>query len=656
MKASLLLSTVLLGLCGLRAADEALPPAKGQPAPKQTGPVTPTAEQLAALQGKLATLHAAIQALKDARADDDLVVDVEATAWVVHNTLRVSGAFVNDTVIGRCLSSMDDALRRAQEIKAGTAAWPKLKGQVNRAHRSAVDGTAQPYALTIPSNYDPARPIALYVYLHGRSQYNPDTGWTWVGGNDRERGAREGNYIRVNAFGRGNNSFRWAGETDVMEVIASVRKRYNIDPDRILLAGFSMGGAGAWQLGLHRPDLFCGLEINAGVIPPASRNDLVAKATTAHYGTTVDHALAVSHIPLVAFAGENDAQLAASVSVREQLVREGFAIEQASPHVWKGKDIDALFLVHPDAGHAHPTGETQRLRDEYNAANFQRGRVVPDRIRFVTYATRYGRDHWLAIEGLERHFDRATVDATRDAARVGFTVKTSNVSRLRLSGTAAARTVTIDGETLQVTPAESVLLLRENGRWKVGDARAADAGLRKRPGLQGPVNDAFLDAFLCVTPTGQAFNHVAAARGREELARFSQMFTREFCGEVRTTADTALTDADIAGNHLVLFGDPGSNRVLARIADRLPITWTRESIVIGGKAYSAAEHVPVFIYPNPLNPQRYIIVNAGLSAQGRGAQTFADFAILKAGATDATAIPQVVAGGTFDENWKVPNL
>jgi dienelactone hydrolase len=81
-------------------------------------------------------------------------------------------------------------------------------------------------------------------------------GWDWTGGTDRPSGGGGGggnNYIRLEVFGRGNNSFRWAGETDVFEAIASVRKRYNIDANRILLSGFSMGGAGSWQIGLHEP-------------------------------------------------------------------------------------------------------------------------------------------------------------------------------------------------------------------------------------------------------------------------------------------------------------------------------------------------------------------------------------------------------------------
>ena len=45
-------------------------------------------------------------------------------------------------------------------------------------------------------------------------------------------------------------------------------------------------------------------------------------------------------------------------------------------------------------------------------------------------------------------------------------------------------------------------------------------------------------------------------------------------GDAPVKDDTAVTDADIASSNLVLWGDPQSNKVLARIADKLPIQWT----------------------------------------------------------------------------------
>ena len=47
----------------------------------------------------------------------------------------------------------------------------------------------------------------------------------------------------------------------------------------------------------------------------------------------------------------------------------------------------------------------------------------------------------------------------------------------------------------------------------------------------------------------------------------------QFRGEARVKDDSAVTDADIASSNLVLWGDPESNAVLKRIADKLPIRW-----------------------------------------------------------------------------------
>jgi pimeloyl-ACP methyl ester carboxylesterase len=626
----------------------------------------PTPEELAPIKAKLDELNAAIAALKASGADDDLIVDAESCAWIAHNILAVPGSFIEKSYVNRCVTMLNDGLRRAGQIKDGTAAWPKLTGSLHRAFRSAVDGTAQPYDISIPASYDGTKPWPLYVYLHGRTQYDPDMGLGHGGGSDQPRGGGGGggggggrgeDFIRVNAYGRANNSYRWAGETDIYEAIASVRKRYNIDPDRILLAGFSLGGAGSWQIGLHHPDMFCGLEVDAGVIGNRRNFDglnPVQKAVNSTYGIMIDHALNVYNVPLVAYAGANDAQLLSSTEIRQQLVKEGFTVDQLSTFVGKGKDINALFLATPRQGHSHATGDTLRLINEFNAANFKRGRVVPDHIKFITYTTRYNSDFWISVEGMQHHFDRASVDAQRDSAKANYTIKTSNVSWLALSDMSAAASITIDGDALTVTPAATILLDQAGGHWQV--AAAAPGGLRKHHGLQGPVNDAFMDAFLCVAPSGQGYSEAADDRVKQEMERFSKSFTRDYLGDTRTKADSAITADDILNNNLVLFGDPASNSVIARIADQLPIKWTKDTIVVGDKTYTSADHIPVMIYPNPLNPQRYVVINTGLvSGNFNSGGGYGDYAILSVNKPDSGPITTTVAeGGVFDESWQLP--
>ena len=78
--------------------------------------------------------------------------------------------------------------------------------------------------------------------------------------------------------------------------------------------------------------------------------------------------------------------------------------------------------------------------------------------------------------------------------------------------------------------------------------------------------------------------------------------------------DKDVTDADIAASNLVLWGDPGSNRILARIADRLPREVDRRRRRRGGPTrYPADTHAPILIYPNPLNPKKYVVLNSGFT-------------------------------------------
>ena len=62
--------------------------------------------------------------------------------------------------------------------------------------------------------------------------------------------------LLVSPLGRGTTEYRGIGENDVLCVLDDVRKRYQVDPDRIYLTGHSMGGTGAAYLALHHPDLF----------------------------------------------------------------------------------------------------------------------------------------------------------------------------------------------------------------------------------------------------------------------------------------------------------------------------------------------------------------------------------------------------------------
>ena len=140
-----------------------------------------------------------------------------------------------------------------------------------------------------------------------------------------------------------------------------------------------------------------------------------------------------------------------------------------------------------------------------------------------------------------------------------------------------------------------------------------DLASRKRHGLQGPIDDAFMDSFVFVRPTGPEKQPAVKKWVKSELDRAIREWRRQFRGEARVKDDSAITDADIAGANLVLWGSPESNSVLKRIADKLPIHWEADRIVVGKQSFSADHHALILICPNPLNPERYVVLNSGFT-------------------------------------------
>ncbi len=117
----------------------------------------------------------------------------------------------------------------------------------------------------------------------------------------------------------------------------------------------------------------------------------------------------------------------------------------------------------------------------------------------------------------------------------------------------------------------------------------------------------------------------------------------------------------IASSNLVLWGDPSSNAVIRRIADRLPIRWDGGKVVVGGRSFPADTHAPILIFPNPLNPSRYVVLNSGFTFReaadlnnARQIPTLPDWAII-----DVTTPPdahnpgKVAAADFFGEAWEV---
>lgn len=629
----------------------------------------PSDEATYALKEKLARLSRLNTSLRKQGVRDPGLADVEVYERAVRMILE-HGEFFHKDSVAWTDEALDRGTLRAKMLAQGEMPWAVSLGQFAiRGYRSRIDSSVQPFAVAFPADFGKsAKTYRVDVVLHGRDSSITEVKFLHTYNGDRKYS--DSDRVEIQIFGRGNNAYRWAGETDVFEALrtfwtqerASGRDRF-LDPSKTVLRGFSMGGAGTWHLGLHYPDRFvvlgpgAGFTTTHGYIGGLPKTLPSPQEEMLRIYDAVDYAENAFNVPIVAYSGAKDPQKLAADLIEERLKKFG---------------LPMTHLIAPDLEHQFPAEWQKKANALWTKhANAERPAYVPE-VRFVTYTLKYPSCRWVEILGMEQHYREARVDAKRTDE--GFAVKTANVRQLQLTlpnGDTEAQQVTIDTEKMKLRPwvdgngAGHLYLSKKNGKWKqvLPQRLATDRGRnpQKMTGLTGPIDDAFCDGFVCLRGTGKGWHEATEAYAKADLERFAKEWSKYLRGDLPVKDDEDMSGEDLSSKHLILFGDPSSNSILAEILDALPIVWTKDEIRIAGKTYDASKHVPTLIFPNPLNPAKYVVINSGHTFhakefEGTNAQLYprlGDWAVLHL-AGPRLLEPEIVANGLFDEFWKLP--
>lgn len=628
--------------------------------------------ELQPLQDQLASLRQAASVSADRWADAQIFV--KGVVWALD-----LGPITDANTRQLVRNGLVRARERLEALVAGKAPWAERRGRSVRGFISAVDNSVQPYGLVIPDGYDPARPVRLDVVLHGSTRATgigelfflnrhdePDTGGSPV---------PVVPFIEVHPMGRlGENAYRFEGETDVFEAIEAVCRNYNIDRSRIVLRGSSLGGVGAWQIGLKRPDRFVAVGPAAGPVDTHVfanspwkhfvRLDPLTpwQQTMLHMVDAIDYTANAGMVPVVAAMGDQDPYFSSHLLIEKAFAREGIPFHG---------------IVARGAGHglsAAARQEQLRQLGEYAARGSD---PFPKHVRFVTWTLKFSRCHWVEVLGLARHYERAEIDARVTEDGTITIAEPLNITRFAIGAPAipiSGGSVTIAGQPVtlpshRAAPARPLLFVKQDDAWTCPGTVDAMPLKGKRPGLQGPLDDAFDRPFLCVRGTGHAWNPQVDAWAEANLKRFSDEWRRHYRGYLPVKNDTDVTEDDVRRCNLILFGDPGSNAWISRVLPQLPVTWTRDTVQAGLQEYSAADHGIQLIFPNPLAGAegRYVVLNSGHTYHDAELRfsymvfpRLGDWAVLKVGdnppdTTAPTVTETVVHSGFFNEAWEMPS-
>jgi predicted esterase len=293
--------------------------------------------------------------------------------WTAANPAEAA-ARVDD--IARAGLSFDQAYRL---LKAGRRYSTQPTGLI-RFTNTTNDGVEHHYALTVPDSYTPGRKYGVRIQLHGgvmmRHGSLPPAS---AGGIGALAGPNAEGEIYVVPFAW--DAAPWWSEDQILnlrEVLDALKRRYNVDENRVVVSGVSDGGTGAYYVAMRDTTPY------ASFLPLNGFHVVLANVDLDVDGPLYPNNL--RNKPLFVVNGERDPL---------------YPTSRVSPHIDNFRKGGVVLEYRPQAGAGHNTRWWPEVRDAFDA--FVRAhprQPLPDSLTWESADALHSRAHWLVIDKL----------------------------------------------------------------------------------------------------------------------------------------------------------------------------------------------------------------------------------------------------------------
>ena len=198
----------------------------------------------------------------DIKADIDLFLSTNDSDVEVQVLQRLKSQKVSHKVIKTILRLRTKPVAEKRGLLTG------LKFNSN--------GKDYSYALYYPETAPKTSPLPMVIVLHGMGGNGDVTAAKWA-----ER--LNGEFIVICPSYPMGAWWARPAEEMVLALMDQVRSQYNVDDNRVFLAGLSNGAIGVYTIGMFYPDRFAGLIPIAGSITPRFMNFLINLRNTPIY-------------------------------------------------------------------------------------------------------------------------------------------------------------------------------------------------------------------------------------------------------------------------------------------------------------------------------------------------------------------------------------
>jgi hypothetical protein len=289
----------------------------------------------------------------------------------------------------------------------------------------------------------------------------------------------------------------------------------------------------------------------------------------------------------------------------------------------------------------------------------------PSEVRLVSGDYRAAQQHWLRVTSITRLPELAKVRGTANTNEIRIDVSGADALEVAwkdapLDDSGELHWV-INGVNVAKTAkkglADKVSFTRVAEHWRLG---SPELHKRKQAGSAGPITDAYYGRMLHVYGTANAAHTAELRKQAERGARGWPLWLWRVDQPV--LADTEVSEQLMRDHDLVLYATPGSHALLSRIEAQLPIRIEADAVVMGNQRFTDKGVGTKFIYPNPLNPKRYVIVQAAPTLEAVKAgynlpDFLPDYVVYDAKTTRSR--PRLLfpapppALGYFDQAWQI---
>jgi hypothetical protein len=610
--------------------------------------------------------------------------------------------------VKKALALLAEAKARIAELGKKRAPWLGGSGQKVLGFYSKIDDSPQPYGVEIPQGLgvdefvptaeqgfaNGRKPTPLCVWLHDRDATTTDLRFVYARLTAKQPGLLQPKGgIVVHPFGRYCNGWKFAGETDVMECLQDFEACFRYDFDRVALAGFGMGGAGALHLGAHHAARWACVHAGGADFVNAQRSLKLAPETQPPayeqklWGIydVADYARNFLNLPLLCYNGELDLRRESTEYLLRVLAKEGLH----PPH-----------LIGTGMEHQYDPVAFKEVQAWMETALAKGRDPFPDKVNLQTRSWRYSYLHWLQLRAVDELWEDARIDAEITGPRQ-ISVRTEGVRSFDLTNFTPGLdryTVLLDDQEIKLpdeqgTSAHFTKVRRGNDlyftwhldtEWKFlfeDDPYA----MHKEAG--SCMDDVFFDRFIFVLPDAPGEHPAVDAWVQQESQHAIRRWRSLMRGDPRVmTASQYLRHAQEVHEedqqaNIVLWGDAKSNPLIATLLKhpKTPLKWDAKAVQIGTQSFAAATHVPLMLFPNDCIERKravsdldgkewteaaatgMILINSGLTFREAHDKSNAlqnpklpDWAILDiTQPPNAESAGKVVAADFFDERWRV---